>query len=429
MASDREGRTSRTLGRREFLRIGATAAATIPVGSALLVACGKPPSKEQRQLAISTKESPTPMPTFEDNQPIESGLPIEKGATLKLYNWDQYIYLKVVEDFEEKYGVKVEISTFNNSDEALSKLRSSQADFDVLFTDLDTVTRLSHVQLLQPLNHDYLPNLKNIWPEFTDPDKPFYDVGQVYSIPYTVYSTGIGWRNDMVDKKDDPWHISNPYDIFWNTKYKGKIGIYDECRDALAFALLRNGVTDINTDNVSDLTAAKEDLIQLTDEVNVAITYNGAYEDLPKGIFAIHQAWSGDTIASIWYGEENATHTAPLLSYWWPKDGKGIVGADVITVLKSAKNPVLAHTFMNYLLDFDVSMKNFSWNGYQPPQNEAQPETFLDPDFKWNWIVAPNLVNCIVEHQDMETGYWYYALPPDVDKIWHDDWEEVIAGA
>ncbi|MCJ7832618.1 MAG: spermidine/putrescine ABC transporter substrate-binding protein [Actinobacteria bacterium] len=355
-------------------------------------------------------------------------LPIEEGATLKLYNWDQYIYKKVVDDFQKKYDVNVEVSTFNNVDEALSKIRTGQVDFDVFFSDIDVLNKMTQSQLLQPLNDYYLPNITNLWPEYTDPDKPFYDVGHVYSLPYTVYSTGIGWRNDLVAEKDDPWHISNPYDIYWNAKFKGKVGIYDEAREAIAMALLRNGGTDINTGNVSDLTAAKEGLMQLVDDVNVAITYNGAYEDLPKGIFDFHQAWSGDMIAAPWYGKGNFKETAPLLSYWWPKNGKGILGTDVLTILKSSKNPVLAHTFINYMMDFDVAMKNMGWNGYQPPQNDAQPEAFLDPAFRWNWIVPPSLVNCIVQHQDMQTGYWYHELPPDVDKLWRDIWEEVQAG-
>ena len=39
-------------------------------------------------------------------------------------------------------------------------------------------------KLLQPLNHDYLPNLqKTIWPAFRD---PFYDKGSQYTVPYTI---------------------------------------------------------------------------------------------------------------------------------------------------------------------------------------------------------------------------------------------------
>ena len=34
-----------------------------------------------------------------------------------------------------------------------------------------------------------------MWPSFTN---PWYDQGGSYTVPYTIYTTGIGWRNDQV---------------------------------------------------------------------------------------------------------------------------------------------------------------------------------------------------------------------------------------
>jgi len=425
-----EDRPSRALSRRDFLRRGATAAAAIPAASALLAACGKKTGQTDSgsKLAISTKEHPTPLPTFEDNQPIAGGLSFEKGSTLKLYNWEDYIYKKVVEDFQREFDVDVEVTTYTTGEEALTKIRSSQVDYDVFVPTIDMMGKLAEFELIQPLNHDYLLNLKNLWPEFTDPGKPFYDVGLVYTVPYTVYTTGIGWRNDMVAKKDDPWHTDNPYDSLWNAKYKGMICIYDDYREATAMALLRNGGSDANTGDAVALSDAKHALVEMAHDVGADLDIDGAYRGLPRGTCAIHQAWSGDLLAAMWFGTQPAAQTAALLSYWWPKDGKGVIGTDLIAILKSARNPVLAHTFINYLLDFDVAMKNFSWNGWQPPQLQAQPETFLDQDFKWSWVVPRNLINCILEHQDMETGYWIHELPPNVDQVWKANWEEFKAG-
>ena len=412
------------ISRRDFLLSSAAAA-----GAGVLLAACKRPGEAGGGKTISpiTRDNPHPLPINPDNQPIPSDRPLEEGP-LKLYNWDQYIYKAVVEDFSKKYGVDVEISTFNNMDEALNKIRSAPLDFDVFFPTIDVLGKMATFNLIQPLNHDYLPNTKSLWPEYTTPDQPFYDQGQQYTVPYTVYSTGIGWRNDLIDEKDWPSNLNNPYDVFQIGKYKGKVGIYDDYREATAMALLHNGVTDVNTGNADDLTAAKDWLVGLVSKTNPALTINGAYEDLPKGIFDVHQAWSGDMIASVYYGKANAGHTAPLMSYWFPKNGKGVVGNDLMAILKSAKNPVLAHTFINYMLDFDNAMKNFSWNGYQPPLKDAPPEAYSDPEFRWSWVVFPNLINCIVEPSDFDKGYWLTELTPQVDTIWHDNWEEFTAG-
>ena len=34
--------------------------------------------------------------------------------------------------------------------------------------------------MIQPLNHDYIPKLTNVWPELQD---PYYDKGSLYSVP------------------------------------------------------------------------------------------------------------------------------------------------------------------------------------------------------------------------------------------------------
>jgi spermidine/putrescine transport system substrate-binding protein len=370
------------------------------------------------------------LPLSSSNPAIADGLQPEKGATLQLYNWDQYIWKKVLDEFGAKYDCKVQVSTFNNMDEASAKLRSGQASFDVFFPTVDVIGKYALSELIQPINHSYLPNLpKTVWPQFSQSDQPFYDVGQHYTVPYTVWSTGIGWRNDLVDPADAPDTIENPYDILWNTKYKGKLSTYDDYRESLSMSLLRNDpAVDVNTGDSRLLAAARDALLETVDTTNIALTINGAYEDLPKGIFYASLAWSGDIINSTWYGKQSRAETIPLMSYWWQPERNGIVGNDCMTVLKSAKNPVLAHLFLNYMLDFGVAMKNFSWTGYQPPQIDAPPEAYKDPSFEYASIVPTNLLNCVVLPEDFDTGKQEMELAPEVDAIWHDDWEQVTSG-
>ena len=41
--------------------------------------------------------------------------------------------------------------------------------------------------------------------------------------------------------------MDNPYEMLWNEKYSGKVGIYDDYREAMTMVMLKNGVSDINT--------------------------------------------------------------------------------------------------------------------------------------------------------------------------------------
>ena len=51
-----------------------------------------------------------------------------------------------------------------------------------------TQAQLIEGKLVQPLNHSYIPNITQAWSDFTN---PFYDQGWQYTVPYTIYTTGI----------------------------------------------------------------------------------------------------------------------------------------------------------------------------------------------------------------------------------------------
>lgn len=405
--------------RRDFLRSSAAAAAAVS-GAGLLTACGNNGdggSGGNAGLQLASPDNPVTLPVSDDNAPIDSNMEPEAGP-LKIFNWNDYLWTKVSKDFGKEYGVDVEISTFYNMQESVAKLRTGQVPFDLYFPTIDVLPKMVAGGLLQPLNHDYIPNLKaNVWPELAD---PFYDQGANYSVPYFVYSTGIAWRKDMAD---DIGARSNPYDVFWDPAYSGKIGIYDDYREAISMVLLRNGIDNINTGSSKALSLAETQLKEMADKVNVRTTIDGAYSRLPEGQFAVHQSWSGDIIAGPFYmpGKDYGDPRG-LLRYWWPP-GKGVVGNDTITIPKSAKNPVLAHHFLNYLLDNKVALKNFSWVGYQPPVKAMVPDKLVQQGY-----VVPNLKSAILERDALDSPIQPLALTPSVDQKWQEAWSSFKSG-
>ena len=236
---------NRSMSRGDVLRLLAGTA----VAGGFLAGCGsRSGSSSAPRLAIGTRENPVEQPMFDDLQPIESGQEPEEGP-LRVYNWADYINPAVLKGFTEKFGAEVEVTTFYNSQEATQKLRTGKVSFDVFFPTQDDLPKYVAGKLLQPLNHEYLPNLeKNVWPTLAD---PFYDKGSRYTAPYVTYSTGIGWRTDMVPA--DIAGMDNPWEIFWDPEFKGITGLYDEYRDALSVGLYRSGLTTVNEANPSDL--------------------------------------------------------------------------------------------------------------------------------------------------------------------------------
>jgi spermidine/putrescine transport system substrate-binding protein len=406
----------RRYGRRELLQRGAAGAFALSSMSTLLAACGgsqdgnfTPP-----ELQLARPDHPVTWPLFEDNPMVLSGLAPEKGP-LRIYNWNGYLWPKIKKDFASEYGVEVEETYFSTSDEAIAKITSGAVSYDVFFPAPDRLGRLVIGKALQPLNHDYVPNLANVWLSAQD---PWYDKGSQYTVPYTVYTTGIGYRTDKVSKT--PLDYSNPYEIYWDEANKGKMYVLDDSRDASAHMLLKNGITDINTEDPANIELAKNELKSLY-SVNVK-TSTDDYTNLPEGRAWVHQMWSGSAISAQWYLPEGISTDA--LGFWFPADGGGTVGNDNIAIPKSAKNPVLAHHFVNYLLDNKHGYDNMvEFNGYQPPLTKLDPERLVA-----DGVVPAHLKTAIVRESDFDKGYFITELTPTGATAWQNAWAEFKAG-
>jgi spermidine/putrescine transport system substrate-binding protein len=208
--------------RRDFLQRAVILGVALPALPSLLAACQRE-GGDAADLVVGTPANPVQQPLFDDNPAIESGLEPEDGPLL-LYNWEDYMNPETIPLAAEALGVEIQQTTFVNEEEALARLSSGEVQYDVWFPTSQRVPVAVAASFIQPLNHDYLPNLEpNVWPQLVD---PYYDQGSRYTVPYVTYTTGIGWRIDLADSADIEGQ-ANPWDVFWNEKYSGVIGMLD----------------------------------------------------------------------------------------------------------------------------------------------------------------------------------------------------------
>lgn len=402
------------LHRRDVLRGGAYAAAGLGAAS-LLAACGGDDDTKTAsggEYPLARPDAPVTLPIFDDNQPIADGLEPEKADVLNVLNYADYMAPGVMKDFGELYGCEVQVTPYNNYDEMLTKISAPGAEFDVVFPGPSVLSRLVYGKLLQPFNQTYLTNLGNVWPEYQD---PWYDQKAQYTIPYTVYTTGIGYRADRVS---DP---SEGYMMLWNEEYAGEMGVIDDAFEALGMSMLAWDITrDINTGDPELINAAKDKLMELIPlDPSIDITQ---YETIPSGKFTVHQAWSGDLIAGRWYLPKGTSTDA--LGYWVPDAvSDRVIGNDNIAIPKSSPSPVLAHTFLNYIIDNEVSLKNFTWNGYQPPLNKLTPEFLVDEGY-----VPESVTNAVVQPEDFAEGIQGFETTPAVQNLYLAAFQEFQSG-
>jgi spermidine/putrescine transport system substrate-binding protein len=415
-----------SVSRRDFLRRAAAAGIAVPSLSAILAACrdsGVEPSAggstggtaTSTEIPLARPDAPVTLPFYDDVPPIDDGLDIEAGP-LRIYNWNDYIYKKVMNQFKDEYGVEIEFTQFEGMSEGMNKVTQGTVDWDIFFPTIENVGKLVGAKLVQPWNHSYLPNLAaNIWPHFSN---PWYDQEARYTMPYLTWKTGIGYRADFVD---DPSGYDMPFDVFWDTKYSGKVGLLNEYRETIGMALLRNGY-EFNSTDPTELGAATDSLIELIDLVNVEVG-PGDYQRLAEGNSHVRYSWSGNMNYAQWYLPEGTG--TEVLGYYYPPEGGWEVANDTIVLNKDAENPVLSHVFINFLMEKEPALLNFYYEGFQPPLVGVTQEEFLEA----GGPIPPNLANTLVTEKDFTDGVPVLPLAPADDQVWSDEWSRFTSGA
>jgi spermidine/putrescine transport system substrate-binding protein len=380
--------------RRQVIGGSARLGLALAVGLPLLQACGDDSSSGSGKKTDSIKD----------------GLKPEAGP-LKIFNFDSYVNPDLIKSFEDKYGVKVELTTFTTDDEAVTKIASGAVDVDLdLSAATTTLFKLVDSGLIQPLNKTYLTNIGNVAASLRD---PYYDKGATYTVPYTVFSTGIGFRADRVDAGSVSW------DTLWDPTYKGVTSLLDDSREGLTAAMLRKKLVDINTGDPAVIKQAGADLGELTNLMNIKVEIEG-YHTIPEGSTTVAHTWSGDMLNAQYYLPEGTD--AEVLAYWQPETA--VIANDTMCVLSKAKSPVLAHLFIDHLLDKDNAQTNFGFVGYQPAIEGIGAQELIDAG-----LVPENLRSCVLSNDQIAKGLRYLPLSIEVETLWNDAWSTFRAGA
>ncbi len=360
---------------------------------------------------LPRRNRPVKWPVYPDNKAIASGMKPEKGATLQLYNWVAYINEAVLKNFCKKYNCNYSLTTYNTMEEAISKLASGQLKFDVFFPTVPVLGQLVAAKLIRPLNHSYIPNMTNVWRDYRN---PFYDQAWQYTTPYSIYTTGMAWRKDKVN-------LAPSWNMPWEgARYKGKVAVLDDYREAITLALLRMGSSDVNTTSRSQINAAGKALSQLSALTHVRID-NNDWSDVPTGKTWIHQAWSGDMATAAQYLPKGTS--IDTVGYWFPSNHRGPVANDLMVNPSSGANPVLAHLLINYLLDVNNALENYTYFGYMQPLTAVTPQRLVSEK-----LLPPQLVSTAVLPDYFRRGMFELELPPAANAVWESTWNSFSKG-
>lgn len=336
-----------------------------------------------------------------------SVLPAQAAAaetvTINVYNWGQYIAdgsdgcIDVLAEFEKAYPhIKVNYMTFDSNESMYTKLVAGGSSFDIIIPSDYMVEKLIEEDRLEPLNFDNIPNFQYIDEQFRDPS---YDPGSVYSVPYTWGSVGVIYNTAYVDEEDV---AEESWDLLWNEKYKGKILMFDNPRDAFAIAELSLGYS-LNTDNTEQLDASARKLREQKPLVQ-AYVMDQVFQKMQREEAWIAPYYAGDFLVMQAENEN--------LAFYHPKEGFNIF-VDAVCIPKGSEHKEEAEIFINFLLEPEICAGNLEYIGYSSPETASLE--YMDPEIVEDPITYPDA-------ETRASGEAFYALSIEATQYMNALW-------
>lgn len=277
-----------------------------------------------------------------------------EGQTLHLYNWGEYTGENIIRNFEEETGATVVMENFDSNEQMYIKVVNGES-YDILVPSDYMIQRLIQEDLLQKLDHSKLDCMELL----TEDVKGLpYDPKNEYSVPYFWGTAGIVYDKTKVDIKDLE---EQGYNIFLNEKYKGDIYLYDSERDSFMMALKALGYS-MNTENEQEINEAYEWLVKCVQTMEPEIVTDEIIDNMAQGRKALGLIYSGDATYVV---SENEN-----MGYYLPETGTNL-WSDAMVIPKNAKNPELAHAYINYATNYEGAYDNSSYVGYTSSNQEV----------------------------------------------------------
>jgi spermidine/putrescine transport system substrate-binding protein len=307
----------------------------------LAAGCSAKPTEVTQHITSSGFTCPEPNPRIDF-----------KSKEINIFTWTEYIPADMLECFGLVYDVKVNTDYFSSNEELNAKMSIGKESnqYDVIHPSDYMIKVLVREGILQTLDQNKLPNMKNLDPELL---KAYGDTTS-YIVPYQMGTQAIVYNSKTVPNPPTSWAD------LWNPEYKGRMVAVDDSRVLIGAALLTLGY-DINTKDPEQLQQAKEKLLELMPNIKVFDS------DSPKTSLI-----AGDVdLGIVWNGEAFlAQRENPDFQYAFPKEGS-IIFYDGMGIPKNAPHADAAYAWLNYQLQGDINWLTLVDYPYTNPNRAA----------------------------------------------------------
>ena len=320
----------------------------------------------------------------------------QETITLNVYNWGMNIAdgsddtLDIIAAFEEKYPhIDVQYATYDSNEIMYTKLAAGGITVDVIIPSDYMIARLIAEDMLLELDFSNIPNYQFIDEEFKN---TAYDPENKYSVPYTWGTVGILYNSKFVDEAD-----LTGWEVLWNEKYKGKILMFDNSRDAFGIAQYLLGY-DVNTASKDELLKCAE---KLTEQKPLVQQYvmDQIYSTMENGEAYLAPYYAGDCMLMM---ESN-----PDLNFYLPESDGFNFFIDAMCIPSCCQEKEAAELFINFLCEPEISGANMDYICYGSPISEAKE--YMEDYLAESPVIYP-------DPQVLAKGTSYQFLPEEITR-------------
>ena len=317
-------------------------------------------------------------------------------VTLNVYNWGQNIAdgsdetMDIIAEFEKRYpDIKVNYITYASNEELYFKLSTGGITVDVIIPSDYMIARLRNENMLEPLNFENIPNYALVDDSFKN---QHFDPQNQYSVPYTWGTVGILYNTKYVDEAD-----VTGWELLWNEKYKDKILMFDNSRDAFGIAQFLLGYS-INTTDKEELQACAD---KLKEQKPILQQYvmDQVYDLMENEVAWIAPYYAGDCMAMMENNED--------LAFYLPKDQGFNFFIDSMCIPTCCQEKDAAELFINFMCDPEISGANMDYIWYGSPVSAAKE--YMDPVLAESEVVYP-------DQSVLDKGTSFAFLPEDISR-------------
>lgn len=289
----------------------------------------------------------------------------DKGITLNVYNWGEYISdgsdgsIDVIKEFEEISGIKVNYTLFDTNEDMYAKVVHGGSQYDIIIPSDYMIARLIDEDRLEKLDFDKIPNISLIDDKYRFTD---FDPEGAYTVPYTWGMVGLVYNTKYVTAEE-----ASTWNVLWNEKFKGKVLMFGNSRDAFGIALKKLGYS-LNTENLEEIDKAA-DALKAQKAVNQMYAMDQTFDKMANENAYAAPYYAGDCLTMM---ERNEN-----LAFAYPKEGVNQF-IDSVCIPKGTTNKDAAEAFINFLCETDIAVANCEFISYFTPQTEAMEIVGVD---------------------------------------------------